>query len=121
MIELFDCGFTEHTRPRQLPSVPPLPDHAKLTVDVCALRSFSDLHVLDTRGGLLTAANTWSQVKYGADAIVPPKRSSFQWVLDGKDSVVLVGGYCKVSACAMDTRWNLAAVHCYYDYTKDHF
>ena len=56
--------------------------------------------MLDTRGGLLTAANTWSQVKYGADAIVPPKRSSFQWVLDGEESVVLVGGYCKVSASA---------------------
>ncbi len=99
MIELFDCGFTEHTHPRQLPSVPPLPSHAKLTVDDRALCSFSDLYVLDTRGGLLTAANTWTQVKYGADATVPPKRSSFQWVLDGAE-VVLVGGYCKVSATA---------------------
>ena len=61
--------------------------------------SFSDLYVLDTRGGLLTAANNWTQVKYGADALVPPKRSAFQWALDG-DSVLLFGGYCKVSSDA---------------------
>lgn len=52
--------------------------------------------MLDTAGGFFAAANVWSRIKYDADALVPPKRSSFQWVPEGPESVLLVGGYCKV-------------------------